>query len=96
MPRILFLAFVGLCLSGALAAAPVVVLNDPPKGESTVNLRHETPASCAMPSVGDCGSCAVTCRVAEAATCKPGKATSAQAGASCLREPACKCQAAQP
>lgn len=96
MPRTLLVVLAGLWMSLVQAAAPLVVLNDPPKGESTVNLRHETPASCAMPSVGDCGSCAVTCRVGEAATCKPGKAASAQAGASCLREPACRCQAAQP
>ena len=76
------------------AAPPLVVVNDPPKGESTINLRQETPASCAMPSVGDCGSCAVACRVGEAAICKPGKAAGQEPGASCLREPACRCEAA--
>ena len=84
-----------LCTAANAATPPLLVVNDTlAKGESTINLRQESAASCAMPSVGDCGSCAVSCQMGEAAICKPGKAAGAEPGASCLREPLCRCESA--
>src|SRR4051812_44147359 len=34
--------------------------------------KTETAASCKMPAVGQCPSCAITCRPGETATCGPG------------------------
>ena len=84
------------CSVASAAHPPVLVLYDTVgKGESTINLRQETAASCAVPSVGDCGSCSVDCQMGEAAICKPGKAAGSEPGASCLREPLCRCESAR-
>lgn len=81
----------------ARAAEPVVVLHgSTAAGESTLNLRNQPPASCSAASVGDCGSCAVSCTIGQAAVCKPGKVLAAMGDGSCQREPVCRCDDASP
>jgi hypothetical protein len=71
--------------------APVLV-GTPVSGDANINLQTNTGSACAAPSVGNCGSCSVTCPSGHAAMCKPGLAVNGQPGASCLTPPECKCQ----
>ena len=81
-----------LCVAAA-QSAPIIVHSDAGKGsESTINLQSSQGAACASPVVGNCGSCSVSCPTGKAASCKPGIAVGAQAGASCVTSPECKCQ----
>jgi hypothetical protein len=80
-----------------LAAEPVVVLQNPQShGDSSFSYRQEFNASCAMPSVGDCASCSVSCPVGTAAVCKPGKVSAAMGDGTCQREPSCTCTSSAP
>lgn len=80
-----------------LAADPVVVLQNPQAhGDSSFSYRQEFNASCGAPSMGDCSSCNVSCPVGAAATCKPGKVSSAMGDGSCQREPSCTCVSSAP
>lgn len=83
--------------SAYAANDPLVVLQGTTApGESTLNLRHERPASCAVSSVGDCASCSVSCATGQSAVCKPGKVSAAMGDGSCQREPVCRCESATP
>ena len=97
-PLRLLLTLSTLSIGTALAATdPLVILQGSTgAGDSTINLRHEQPAACAMPSVGDCASCAVSCQTGQAAVCKPGKVSAAMGDGSCQREPVCRCESATP
>jgi len=89
-------------LLGVAAAAfaqqhnPVLITTPQPAADSNINLQTNTGSACSAPSVGNCGSCSVTCPTGHAAMCKPGLAVpgnqSGQSGASCLNPPECKCQ----
>lgn len=80
-----------------LAADPIVVLQNPQaRGDSSFSYRQEFNASCAVPGVGDCASCAVSCPVGTAAVCKPGKVSTAMGDGSCQREPSCTCASSTP
>lgn len=80
-----------------LAADPVVVLQNPQsRGDSSFSFRQDFNATCGQPSVGDCGSCTVSCPVGAAATCKPGKVSAAMGDGSCQREPSCTCVSSAP
>ncbi|MES2684186.1 MAG: hypothetical protein V4650_11765 [Pseudomonadota bacterium] len=80
-----------------LAADPVVVLQNPQsRGDSSFSYRQEFNASCGAPSVGDCSSCNVSCPVGSAATCKPGKVSTAMGDGTCQREPSCTCTSSAP
>ena len=71
-------------------------------GRTLFDLDRQAPAAgrrhegCAAPSVGDCGSCTVSCPVGAAATCKPGKISAAMGDGSCQREPSCTCVSSAP
>jgi hypothetical protein len=82
--------------TSVLAADPVVLLQNQQShpGDSSFSFRQEITASCGAPSVGDCGSCNVSCAVGQAATCKPGKVLAATGDGTCQREPSCTCQSA--
>jgi hypothetical protein len=71
---------------------PVLITTPQAGADSNINLQTNTGSACAAPSVGNCGSCAVTCPTGHAAMCKPGLAVNNQSGASCLNPPECKCQ----
>jgi hypothetical protein len=47
----------------------------------------ETGASCKAPPVGPCGSCAITCRPGETATCAPGQIVADM----CTTQASCRC-----
>lgn len=80
-----------------LAADPVVVLQNPQaRGDSSFSYRQEFTATCGAPSVGDCSSCTVSCPVGAAATCKPGKVSTAMGDGTCQREPSCTCVSSAP
>ena len=85
-----------LGLSAAAVAqqhAPVVIAAPTVQGsDSNINLQTNTGSACSSPSVGNCGSCAVSCPTGHAAMCKPGLAVNPQPGASCVSAPECKCQ----
>ena len=87
-----------LGLSGAALAqqqphTPVLINTPTAQGsDSNINLQSNTGSACAAPSVGNCGSCSVTCPTGHAAMCKPGLAVNPQPGASCATAPECKCQ----
>lgn len=97
-PLRLLLILSALSAGGALAATdPVVILQGSAgPGDSTLNLRHEQPAACSVPSVGDCASCSVSCATGQAAVCKPGKVSAVMGDGSCQREPVCRCESATP
>lgn len=92
----LLLPAVLLALSTAAAAqqhTPVLINTPTTQGsDSNINLQTNTGSGCSSPSVGNCGSCSVTCPTGHAAMCKPGLAVNPQPGASCLTAPECKCQ----
>ena len=95
--RLLFcLAALGLGSAHAASDPLVVLQGTTAPGESTLNLRHEQPASCAVSSVGDCASCSVSCATGQSAVCKPGKVSAAMGDGSCQREPVCRCESATP
>lgn len=85
-----------LGLSGAAFAdpghGPVIVTTPAPAANSNINLQTNSGSACAAPSVGNCGTCSVSCPTGQAAMCKPGLAVNSQAGASCVTPPECKCQ----
>ena len=91
--RTLMLLALPLC---AAAADPVLLMQNTQTrpGDSSFSFRQEVTASCSAPSVGDCGSCMVSCPVGQAATCKPGKVLAATGDGTCQREPSCTCQGA--
>ena len=81
----------------AAAADPLVVLQNPQaRGDSSFSYRQEFSATCAAPGVGDCSSCTVSCPVGAAATCKPGKVSTAMGDGTCQREPSCTCVSSAP
>lgn len=72
---------------------PVLINTPTVQGtDSNINLQTNTGSACSSPSIGNCGSCSVTCPTGHAAMCKPGLAVNPQPGASCLTAPECKCQ----
>jgi hypothetical protein len=86
----------GLC-AGALAQQQQrtpVLINTPTaqSSDNNINLQTNTGSACSSPSVGNCGSCSITCPTGHAAMCKPGLAVNGQPAASCLTAPECKCQ----
>lgn len=95
--RLLFCTAALVLGSAHAATDPLVVLQGTTApGESTLNLRHEQPASCSVSGVGDCASCSVSCATGQAAVCKPGKVSAAMGDGSCQREPVCRCESATP
>jgi hypothetical protein len=93
--RILIAGVFALSAASAFAGeSPVVVKTEAPKsgGTSTLNLQTSQGSSCSAPSVGACGACSISCPTGQAASCKVGTAVGAQADASCLQPPECKCQ----
>lgn len=93
MKRIACLVLLSLSAAASAQQQPPVLVTQPQPGtDSTINLQTNNGSSCAAPTVGNCGSCSVTCPTGHAATCKPGLAVNAQAGASCVTPPECKCQ----
>jgi hypothetical protein len=95
--RNLLLSFSLLATGAAFAAEPVVVLHDDAgqniKGRAqTLDIQQNTGSRCESPAIGSCGSCAVSCPVGEASICRPGKAVSRSADASCVIEPSCSCK----
>lgn len=80
----------------AAATEPVVILQGAAPGDSRFSLRNEPSASCSAASVGDCGSCSVSCPQGQAAVCKPGKVQALVGDGSCQREPVCRCDNASP
>ncbi len=98
--KILQTIFLGLSLaiaSAAGAAEPVVVLHGNTSQNLTaqpgsVDIQQNTGSRCETRAVGNCGSCSVSCPVGLAATCKPGRAVSKDADASCTTEPSCTCK----
>lgn len=96
-PRTLFLGLALLLCGAATAAEPVVILHDDAtrsdaRHGNAVEIQQNYGARCEAPALGSCGSCAVSCPVGQAATCRPGKAVGKGEDASCLREPACTCR----
>ncbi len=98
--KILHALFLGLALAASGAAwpaEPVVVLHGntsqnltaPP---NSVDIQQNTGSRCESRAVGNCGSCAVSCPVGQAATCKAGRAVGRDADASCTTEPSCTCK----
>ena len=72
---------------------PVLINTPTVQGsDNNINLQTNTGSACSSPSIGNCGSCSVTCPTGHAAMCKPGLAVNPQPGASCLTAPECKCQ----
>ncbi len=71
---------------------PLIVTTPAPAANSNINVQTNSGSACAAPSVGNCGTCSVTCPTGQAAMCKPGLAVNNQAGASCVTPPECKCQ----
>jgi len=98
--KILQTLFLGLSLalaSAAWAAEPVVVLQGNTSQKLTspsnsVDIQQNTGSRCEARAVGNCGSCSVSCPVGQAATCKPGRAVSKDADASCTTDPSCTCK----
>lgn len=98
--KILKTFFLGLSLAvagAAWAADPVVVIHGNTSqnltaSPSSVDIQQNTGSRCEARAVGNCGSCSVSCPVGQAATCKPGRAVSDAANASCTTEPSCTCK----
>jgi hypothetical protein len=84
----------GLC-GGAFAQqnhGPLIVTTPAPAANSNINVQTNSGSACAAPTVGNCGSCSISCPTGQAAMCKPGLAVNAQPGASCVTAPECRCQ----
>ncbi|TXI83502.1 MAG: hypothetical protein E6Q40_10890 [Cupriavidus sp.] len=98
--KILKTLFLGLSLAVAgavLAAEPVVVLHGNTSQNlsapsNSVDIQQNSGSRCEARAVGNCGSCSVSCPVGQAATCKPGRAVSKDADASCTIDPSCTCK----
>lgn len=95
--RQLLLGTALLTAIAASAAEPVVILHDDAarsgkSGDKIFDIRQNAGSRCEATAVGSCGSCAVSCPVGEAATCRPGKAVGKTADASCVTEPSCTCK----
>ena len=94
--RTLFLGILLISTSAAWAAEPVVVLQGNARQNlttpNTVDIQQNTGSRCEARAVGNCGSCAVSCPVGQAATCKPGRAVGRDSEASCTTEPSCTCK----
>lgn len=83
------------CWAVALAAPNTPVIIQPhgaQHADSTLKLQTSEGAACSTPTVGNCGSCSVSCSTGQSAQCKPGIAVGPQSGASCVTSPECKCQ----
>jgi hypothetical protein len=84
-----------LLASGAAWAGdtPVVVKTEASKGSnSTLNVQTSQGSSCAAPSVGNCGTCSISCPTGQAATCKAGVSVGKESDASCVAPPECACK----
>ena len=98
MKALCMLFAVALCAAlPALAAEPVVILHDDavkasPQHGNVVDIRQNAGSRCESPAIGACGSCAVSCPVGEAATCRPGRAVGKGTDASCIVDPSCVCK----
>ena len=95
--RALLISSFLLVAFSAAAAEPVVVLHDDAmhggkSGDQILDIRQNAGSRCEAHAVGNCGSCAVSCPVGEAATCRPGKAVGKAEDASCVTEPSCNCK----
>lgn len=90
-----------------VALAVVVLAPTLPRAEGTaakaaaVAARHEGTASdhgahCAVAPDPDCGVCAVSCAVGQAAVCMPGRLRTIdpRGGRECYKAPVCRCDAA--
>ena len=78
------------CFAAALFSSPALAEEHSRKKARTADTQSkktDTAASCKMPAVGPCPSCAITCRPAETAMCGPGQV----AADSCVKQPTCSC-----
>jgi len=82
--------------STAWSAEPVVVLHGNSSqsmtAPNTVDIQQNMGSRCEARAVGNCSSCAISCPVGQAATCKPGRAVGRDVEASCTTEPSCSCK----
>ena len=94
--RKLLISIALLTTLAAAATEPVIVLHDDAarssSGGKILDIRQNAGSRCESPAIGSCGSCAVSCPVGEAATCRPGKAVGKTEDASCVTEPSCNCK----
>ena len=77
------------CLAATMLSSPALAEQHSRKKAKTAETKSktETAASCKMPAIGPCPSCAITCRPGETATCGPGQV----AADTCVKQPACSC-----
>lgn len=94
--RTLLLGLSLVAVSAGWAAEPVVVLQGNAHQNlttpSSVDIQQNTGSRCEARAVGNCGSCAVSCPVGQAATCKPGRAVGKDVDATCTTDPSCTCK----
>jgi hypothetical protein len=82
MMKLMLAAFV----AASIAASPALASEKKKKSAETKQKAPEG-ASCKVPAVGRCASCAISCQPGETATCAPGVAVSDV----CHTQPSCKC-----